>query len=318
MEKLYSKEITKQAMPEKSSPKIFIVVLNWNGEADTKDCLISLRKISYSNYEIILIDNGSTDGSDNRLKSAFPEVAFYKNIENFGFAKGNNIGIRYALEKGADYIVLLNNDTVVDPDFLTFLIQKAESNPQIGIIGPKIYFFNSDIIWYGGGMLNARTGFTYHIGEGEPDNGQCDEEREVDFISGCVMLVKKKVFDNVGLLDKDYFHSHEDADYCLRAKKKGFKIAYVPKSVVYHKLARTCGGRRSAFYLYYRTRNHLLFKKKQAIKALLFWPIFVFLIIKRILGSLLIGQPKGALATIIGIFDFYIGKWGKGSGEKFR
>lgn len=122
----------------------------------------------------------------------------------------------------------------------------------------------------------------------------------------------------IGYLDQDYFNSHEDADFCLRAKQAGFRVMYEPKSVIYHKLARSMGGRRSPFYLYYRTRNHLLFKKKRNLNAPLFWPVFVFLVLKRIFGSLILGQPMGAWATIAGIYDYYAGNWGKGRGERFQ
>ena len=132
------------------------------------------------------------------------------------------------------------------------------------------------------------------------------------------MLVRREVFEKIGFLDPDYHHSHEDADFCLKAKKAGFKVVYEPRSVIHHKLARSSGGRKSPFYLYYRTRNHLVFKKKQNIKAAFFWPVFSLLVIKRTFGSLLLGRPKGTWATLTGIYDYYAGNWGRGSGDKFR
>ncbi len=298
--------------------KTSIILLNWNNLSDLKECLNSLVRIDYLNYEIILVDNGSSDDSAEKIKKMFPQIIPIKNDENLGFAEGNNVGIRYAMAKGADYILLLNNDTVVEPDFLSILVRVAESDAEIGIVGPRIFFYDSKTLWFAGGILNRKTGFTYHLGEGRQDVDQFDKIIEADFISGCAMLIKKSVLMKIGFLDKDYFNSHEDADFCLRAKNAGFKILFEPKAVIYHKLARSMGGRKSPFYLYYRTRNHLLFRKKRYINAPFFWPIFLFLALKRTLGSLLLGQPKGALATIKGIYDYYAGNWGKGSGDKFR
>ena len=299
--------------------KTAIILVNWNSYQDTSECLASLDKLNPPKPEIILVDNGSIDGSYIKLKNEHPEIKLVRIEKNSGFALGNNAGIRYALQQlGVDYLLFLNNDTVVEPGFLSTLLKAIGLRQDIGIVGPKIYFYNSRTLWFAGGGLKKNTGFTYHIGVGEEDIGQYDEEKSVDFITGCALLVKKAVIERIGVLDPDYYNSHEDSDFCLRAKKAGYKLVYVPKSVIYHKLARTMGGRRSSYYLYYRTRNHLLFKKKLHLKAPFFWPIFLSLVFKRIFGALMLGQPKGAWATIMGIYDYYKGNWGKGSGDKFR
>ena len=298
--------------------KTAIIVLSWNNYKDTSICLNSLKKIDRSNCDILLVDNGSTDDSIERLKAEYPDVKCIVNDRNYGFAEGNNIGIRRAIKMGAEYILLLNNDTEVAPNFVSELVCEAEKDEKIGILGPKIYFNDSNIIWFAGGFLNKRTGFTFHRGEDAADRGQYDQNSECDFISGCAMLVKKDVFAKIGFLDPDYYHSHEDADLCLRAGFAGFKCIYVPTSIVYHKLAISSGGRRSPFYLYYRTRNHLLFIYKQKLKSPLLWPKFVFLIIKRIIGSFLYKEPKGAYASVAGILDFYYKNWGAGNGNKYR
>jgi GT2 family glycosyltransferase len=299
-------------------PKIFIVTLNWNNYKDTSQCLSSLRGIDYPNHQVVLVDNASSDGSVGKIGGSFPEITLIKNANNLGFAEGNNVGIRYALDQGAEYVLLLNNDTIVRPDFLSKLLQPALADPNIGVLGPKIYLDNSSVIWFAGGKLNKATGVTFHVGEGQFDRGQLNDPLDMDFASGCAMLIKCDVFEKCGLLDKDYYHSYEDADFCIRAKGTGIKIEYVPQSIVYHKLARSSGGRRSAFYLYYRTRNHLLFKQKRKIETLFFWPVFVFLVLRRVFGALIIGRPSGAWATILGICDYYTGRWGKGSGDRFR
>jgi GT2 family glycosyltransferase len=295
-----------------------IIILNWNSGQDAGECLSSLRAVDRPEHKIYLVDNHSTDGSLALLSAAFPEAKVIGIKENLGFAAGNNVGIRAALLDGFDQVLLLNNDTAVKPDCLAQLARAADIDARIGIVGPKIYFFNSQKLWFAGGRLDRHTGFTYHEGEGEIDRGQYDREKEVDFVSGCAMLIKREVVEKIGTLDPDYYHSHEDADFCLKAIKAGFKVYYEPRSVIYHKLARSSGGRKSPFYLYYRTRNHLIFNKKQKLGSVLFWPVFFSLVVKRVLGSLLLGQPKGALATMTGIYDYYAGHWAKGSGDKFR
>ncbi|NQU16568.1 MAG: glycosyltransferase family 2 protein [Candidatus Saganbacteria bacterium] len=297
----------------KSNPSVFIIILNWNGGTNLLECLSSLQQIKYPDFQIVVVDNFSSDNSLESAKAGCPDLIYLENKENLGFAEGNNTGIRYALKNGADYVLLLNNDAVVTPDFLGFLI---DSRPDIAC--PKIYYYNSKKIWYGGGFLNKLTGFTYHRGEGQLDFDKNAGLEEVDFASGCCIMIRRLVFDKIGLLDADYYHSHEDADFCLRAKKAGFRCSYVPTSMVYHKLAVSSGGRRSPFYLYYRTRNHLLFKHKLKLNAPLFWPKFISLVLKRFFGSFLFGSLKGASATLQGIIDFYKQRWGVGNGEKFR
>ncbi|MFC1496430.1 glycosyltransferase family 2 protein [Candidatus Margulisiibacteriota bacterium] len=299
-------------------PKVYIIILNWNGAEDTVECLRSLQKIDYQNYSVLVVDNASDDDSIDMIKREFKTLKIIRNNRNLGFAAGNNRGIKYALEQGADYLLLLNNDTVVEPDFLSRLVKAAENDLKIGIAGPKIRFYQSNKIWYAGGFLNKWTGFTYHRGEGRGEREEDNIIQEVDFVSGCAMLIKKKVVATVGYLDEEYYLGHEDAAYCLNAKKTGFKVSYVPAAKIWHKLSRSAGGSRSTLYLYYRTRNHLLFIKKLRLKPVLFWPKYIFLLLKRGLGSVALGYPKGFMATLHGFTDFYLHKWGIGNGDKYR
>ncbi|MCP2605454.1 glycosyltransferase family 2 protein [Candidatus Aminicenantes bacterium AC-335-O07] len=224
----------------KMTPKISIIILNWNNYEDTKECLESLGKITYPNYEVIVVDNGSTDGSYERLKEEFFHHIFIRNEENFGFAKGNNMGIKYALKKKVNYILLLNNDTVVDKNFLEPLVKEAEKNEKIGIVGGKIYYYNTPKrIWYAGGKISLIKGGCVHYGAGDIDRGQYNEPKEVGFVSGCMMLVKTEVFEKVGLLDERYFLGTEDYDFCLKVRRKGYKLFYVPNSIIFHKRGRS-------------------------------------------------------------------------------
>lgn len=286
-------------------PRVAIVILNWNGWKDTIECLESLYQINYPKYQVVLVDNNSDDGSiseikkyaagEMKVKSNFFEYNsqnkpfkildykedelinnFYKdnrsenlilikNNQNYGFAKGSNVGISYALENcNPDYILLLNNDTVVDKEFLSKLIKFAETDEKIGIIGPKIYYYNSpDTIQVAGTEMNFWRGTSYLIGDGEVDEGQYDEISESDFVSGSCFLIKREVIDNIGLLDQSFTCYWEESDYCMAAKKLDFKCIYFPNSKVWHKVSKST-NKNSGLLTYYMTRNMFWFMKKHA------------------------------------------------------
>lgn len=241
-------------------PKVFVIILNWNGYRDTAECLRSLKRLIYPSCEVVVVDNRSTDGSVTKLQEEFKEVVYIENKENLGFAEGNNVGIRYALEHGADYVLLLNNDTLIKADFLEALVKTAEVDEQIGIAGPKIYEGLPDSIrlWYAGGSVDWKRMKTVHRGFHEDDRGEWDQVEDVDFVSGCAMLIRRPLLERIGLLDDRYFLYYEDTDYCVRACKAGFRIVYVPQAVVYHKAWTSSGGQSSPLRLYYMTRNRLL------------------------------------------------------------
>lgn len=256
-------------------PKIAIIILNWNGKEDTIECLESLKHITYPNYEILLVDNGSTDGSVECLRERYPEMEIIENGENLGFAEGNNVAIRKAMENNTDYLLLLNNDTIVDSNFLTELVQAAESSHEIGIIGPKIYFYN-DItrIQSIGGLVNRYTGRTPLIGCNINDVGQFDEKRDVDYVSGCALLIKTSVIEKIGVLCSDYFAYYEEVEWCIQAKKYGYRVVNVPTAHIWHKEAVT--SKRSNSYTYLYTRNRFIFLKRnvnylQRMTAIIFF-----------------------------------------------
>lgn len=243
-------------------PQVAVIVLNWNGLADTLECLESLSHLDYPRYRIVVVDNGSTDGSVEAIRELFPDVAIIENGENLGFTGGNNVGLRYALAQETDYALLLNNDTEVAPDFLSRLVQAAEADPRIGIAGPTIYYYaRPDLIWSAGGMINRSRGQTRMIGLNEQDTGQYSlAPHEVDFVTGCALLVKRAVMEQVGLLDERFFAYYEEAEWCVRARKGGFKIIHVPTAKVWHKIPLDARDH-SPLVHYYMTRNRLLFLK---------------------------------------------------------
>ena len=237
------------------TPFVYIIVLNWNGMEDTLSCLHSLKNVDYANFAVLVVDNASTDGSVERVKELYPEMTVLVNSANLRFAGGNNAGIEYALSRRdgegrpeADYILLLNNDTEVSPDFLVNLVQVAESEQRIGIAGPKIYYHSDPRrIWYAGGKVEFWKGWISHIGIREVDNGQYDIVRRTGYVTGCCMLIKREVLEKVGKLDETYFIYGEDADLSLRASKAGFDLVYVPNSVIWHKVSASSGGNLSWF-----------------------------------------------------------------------
>lgn len=239
-------------------PKVFIIVLNWNGHQDTIECVDSLKKVTYPDYEIVIVDNGSTDGSEEILRRRFPDIALIQTGENLGYTGGNNAGIRYALGKGADYMVLLNNDTVVDKDFVTALVAAAEADRSIGIASSKVYFYDRpDVIWYAGATLNLKTGKSKHLGYNEKDSGQFGAMQETDRACGCSMMVTREVCERIGLMDPEYFCYAEEAEWSVRARKAGYKVVLVPNSKTWHKVSAATGGAGTGSYLYYSVRNHL-------------------------------------------------------------
>jgi hypothetical protein len=245
------------------NPKVFILILNWNGKNDTLECLNSLKKITYKNYKIVIVDNGSKDDSVREIKKNFPNVKIIQNHKNLGFAEGSNVGIRYALKNKADYVLLLNNDTIVDRKFLSEMIKVAESDEKIGIVCSKVYFYSKPrVLQYAGLKFNFKKGKSILLGYNEKDIGQFDKIREADFCGGACMLVKKDVFEKIGLFDKNYFAYFEDNDFGFRARNEDYKIALCLKAKIWHKVSASSGGQSNPFKEYYMNRNRIIFMKK--------------------------------------------------------
>lgn len=246
------------------SPKIYIIILNWNNIKDTTECLESVRKINYSNYKVVIVDNGSTDGSPEKIRMLSPEITLIKNKQNMGYAGGNNIGIKYALENGADHILLLNNDTIVDPEILSSFVWAADAYPDAGIFGGKVYYYSKPtVIWFTAGKWDKGKGKFHHIGEDCSDRADSyGDVAETDFICGCALFFRKKVAETIGLLEPKYFLMFEETDWCYRARKEGFKSIYVPSAKIWHKVSKSFNGGNSPLYSYFFTRNRLLWAKR--------------------------------------------------------
>lgn len=265
-----------------SSAKVIIVVLNWNGMEDTTRCLLSLRELAYPNFETVVVDNGSTGGDADLLQDGFPgEILLIRNAANLGYSAGNNVGMEAALHRGADYVLILNNDTTVDREFLSQLVAVAEDEPRVGIVGPKTYYMDpSDLIWAAGGKLNWY--FEHSLrGQRERDVGQYESSWECDFLPGSCLLIKREVIEQIGYLPTDYFLQWEDIDYCTAARRKGFTCVYVPKARIWHRVSASPafqGSARVRAAVARGIRNRIHFRRKYMSNAqfMLFVLCFAF------------------------------------------
>lgn len=248
---------------------VAVVVLNWNGCDDTLACLDSLAMVSYANLSVIVVDNGSSDGSVGAIRARHPAVQVIETGRNLGFAGGNNVGIRHALEHGADYVLLLNNDTEVDPGLVDAFVAAARRHPQAAAFGARIYFHAEPRrIWYAGAVWNADTARFEQVGEGLIDDGAAFEtEGETAYACGCAMFVPAQRLCDLGLLDERYFLYFEETDWCFRARAAGYPSIFVPSARLWHKVSAAVGGEGSPLMLYFVTRNRLLWARRHGSAA---------------------------------------------------
>lgn len=299
---------------------VAVIILNWNGYKDTAECLMSLENIC-SNYklDIIVVDNASRDDDYFLLKKNFSAVKSIKSETNLGFSGGNNLGLKIALEYPSKYFLLLNNDTSVEKNFLDSLLNIFKLDSKCGIVAPKInYYDNPQIIWSAGGKISKIRGSGF-AKSNIKSNKLSSGNRQVDFVSGCCMLIKREVFEKIGFFDEDFFLYLEDTDFCKRTVDAGYKIFVAPQSVIYHKVGKSSINLQKPISLYYTSRNRLLFVKKHYPKYL---PVTsVYLLITMIIKSffwILSGRSKNIKAVFWAFADFISGKRGKISDNTLR
>ena len=275
---------------KKTSPLIYIIVLNWNRKDDTKECLDSLQFLTYSNYKVVVVDNGSTDNSVEYLKKYFLSVKFIQNSSNLGFALGNNIGIKYALQEKADYILILNNDTIVSATFLEKLINVMTKDSTIAIAGPKIlYHYRRNRIWFAGGKIYFWLGNTWHIGNKRKDSLNFQKIVEEDYQTGCALFIRAKVINKIGMFDSRYTAYFEDADLCIRAKKMGFRVVCVQYARIWHKISATTGGGLNPKKAYLKAESGVKFFRKNSPRLAYYSTAFVCAVCYIILASIMEG-----------------------------
>lgn len=294
------------------SGKIFVLILNWNGKEDTLACLESLKASEGEVGRMVVVDNGSTDGSVEAIKRRFPQVTLIENQRNLGFCAGNNVGMRIFLqEERYPYLLLLNNDTLVAPSALKVLAA-AFSEEGVGAVVPKIYYADSQRLWYAGGGIDWKQGSATHYGHGRKDEQHFDRRREVSFATACAVLLKREVLEKVGLFDERYFIYGEDVDLSIRLAKAGYRILYLPEAVVWHKVGVSVIAQEGVQFIWYQmTRNRLLTMSKHArwrewLPFLFYFPLLWGW---KALVFLIRGRPQVVWAMMRGAVDFLKGRF---------
>ena len=243
-----------------ADPLVQAVVVNWNGKEVLEPCLRTLLASSYPNLSVLVVDNASTDGSALLVRDKFPSVRVSEQSSNLGFAAGVNAGLKAALDDGADYVLLLNNDIELDVSAVSALVETALAHPESAFVGPLIYYADRpSVIWSAGGAVSFWTGNIRHLGLREEDAGQYVDVREVDYVTACAVLASAKAVRAIGPMDEAYYMYNEDTDWCIRARDAGFAVLFAPSARIWHKVSMSSGGGLTPFKIYHRLRSTLRF-----------------------------------------------------------
>ena len=247
-------------------PLVYCVVITMNGKELLCDTLDSVRRMDYPNFKVLVVDNGSTDGSQEAVRRTYPWAELLENGKNLGFGGGNNVGMQYALEHGADWICLLNNDIAVDRSMLSALMAVAATEDRIGALSPKIYYHSEPrALWYAGGKIDFWRGIISHRGLREEDCGQYDMVSDTEYITGCAFLVRREALQQIGLFDPIYFPIYsEDADLSEKTRRAGYRLVYVPSAKLWHKVSASSGGGLTPFKTQLKVEHNLIFFKRYA------------------------------------------------------
>jgi GT2 family glycosyltransferase len=299
-----------------SEPSVFIVVLNWNGIADTIECVRSLDELEYPKRTVVVVDNGSANDEADRLEAARPDLTVVRSGENLGYAGGNNLGIRLALERGADYVWLLNNDTIVSPGSVRELVAAGERDPQVGILSPIVYEYQADERIQFSGTVLDRTREEQHTLRSLAALEAASRQGPV-LLWGTALFLKRRTAESVGLLDERYFAYHEDVDYCLRVLAAGLRPLVVPSARVSHKSGRSLGSERSPVREYLMVRNWYLlwsthltgWQRRSYPRRYLAWAL------NRVLDARREGNVTLADHALDGVWDGLRGHWGSWRGK---
>ena len=296
-----------------TTPLVIFVVLNFNRREDTLQCISSLAQNTYKNQKIILLDNSSTDGSVKAVEARFPEVQIIRLQQNLGYAGNNNVGIDEAMRQGAEWIFVLNEDTVLAPDCVAQLVSVGEGDPTIGIVGPMVYHHDEpEIIQSAGGKMDKYFR-AEHLGQNQVDRGQYPQPHLVEWISGCGIMVRRAVIDQIGTIDARFFYYAEEFEWCIRASEVGWKIVHIPQAKLWHKgVQRNYHPKPSLMYYFTRNRLLLLSKHRAPLSA---W-VVNWAEILRPLTSWTIkpkwrGQREYRNAMWRGMLDFLRRRWGQ-------
>jgi GT2 family glycosyltransferase len=285
-------------------PRVGVVILNYNGKSLGEQCIGSVLSCGYSEKEIFLVDNASTDGSVDYLRGIFPHVRIIENSENLGVAGGRNRGFREAIRLGSDYILSLDNDARIHDRLIEELVEVGESDPRIGVLGPKTYSDNGSIQCAGGSITYTQN-VCKQRGLGETDRGQYERIEDVDYFPGFGFMARREVFERLRFLDETFYgYGHEDTDFCLRAAQSGYRVVYVPKAMMWHRGSATIGGY-SPQKKYLEAVNSVYFVRKYGtLKNYICYAFFAgFGLIYALAIQSLRGNHKAVFAKARGIWD---------------
>ncbi len=300
-------------MSAKSS--LAIVLVNWNRSEDTLNCVQSLGTSTFKDFVVIVVDNGSVARELEKVQAGADRFVLIETGENLGYTGGNNVGIKHALELGCRFVLLLNNDTFVAPSTLDQMMNAFAADSRIGLLTPKIFFHpERHLIWSAGTRFDGRYMIGHLHGYNERDFGQFDEPADLEWASGCAMLIQSDVIRDVGLLCDDYFAVCEDIDYSLRTKKVGYRIMYEPSALVWHLESASSGGHDAPQYVYYQIRNYLMLHRRWAsgVTHLIVSQIYFLLYAtKRSFTFALRGKWRSVAGIAYGIRDALIGRVGR-------
>lgn len=290
-----------ESTPRQPAPKVLAIVLNYNGRDLTLSTVGSLLALDYPELGILVVDNGSSDGSEAAIAAAFPGVRQLRTEVNLGISGGLNLGFRAGLAEDWDYLMPMNNDIEVAPDLLRELVAAAESDPAIGCAGPKCYYYfgERNRLWSAGGSLRYREAVTRERGMGEIDRGQYDRDGEVDYVNGALMLIRRRALQAAGLWDPVYHVSVEDADWCVRMKQAGFRCWYAHRARLWHMVSPTTGGY-TAGRTFRTGRSTAIFVRKYAGMA--GWAGFLFWTALALPAAFLRELPRANTAAVTAKF----------------
>lgn len=281
-------------------PLVYILILNWNNWPDTVECIDSCLNLTYPNKHLLIIDNGSTDDSEKTLRERYPGITFIQTGRNLGFSGGNNCGIEAAIAAGAEYIWLLNNDTVVAPDALDALVSALDADAHGGMAASMIYYHGSDRIWSAGGSWRPGLLKLRQRGAYSTDSSLYCRNEYVGSASACSLLVRSETVQRIGALDENYFLYWEDTDWCARALSAGKKILFVPGSKVWHKVSASA-DQHSKLQYYYYTRNGLLFFQRHDPVC---FPLFLMYTLADVFIALIRARTEMIAGFLQGILDY--------------
>jgi hypothetical protein len=271
---------------ESRDPLTYIILLTWNRWEDTEACLQSLLPVVNEHIRVLVVDNGSTDTTPENIRRRFPQFEIIENGSNLGFPAGNNVGIRNALAAGADSVILLNNDTVVDARFAEELVAAARRNPSAGMINSLIFFHDRPgIVWFAGGNISTWTGRSRHAGYLHEDHGQFTGDIQIDRPCACSLLLTRRFLETVGLMREGLFLYGEEIDWMLRARRLGFRCVLATRSKVWHKVSSSTKASPHPVFFYYSTRNMLAVLRDEAPKGRIMGRMRDFIVLMVFLGA---------------------------------